>query len=191
MTGRIHLAAQRLRHCTRTALSNAANPQASVNPILFLLDPAQFHRIGCVNQGNHLAELAAVLNFQQQLFFLRLKRQILAAVAKVSGRHVGTFSADTRNHHDCCICVIRIGSTHCIRVVCHRHFRNENLLRLCTHPAAIGTLVALHAVILLVKIPQHRIDSKHTVCFHCAAQCLDGRGFNTASARSAQNQINR
>ena len=86
--GGVHLAGQNLAHGVEAGGAKAADPQGGVDGVI--LQEAQFHGVGGVDQHDHLAE-ALCFDERQQILFVLCQLQIMSAViglAVTSGVHI-------------------------------------------------------------------------------------------------------
>ena len=76
-TGGVHLAGQDLAHGVEAGRAKAADPQGGIDGVI--LQKAQFHGVGGVDEDDHLAK-ALCLDKRQQVFFILRQFQIMSAV---------------------------------------------------------------------------------------------------------------
>ena len=101
--GGVHLTGEHLAHCVHAGRTGSANPQRSVDALLF--QKAQLHGVGSVQQHNDLVKVLCLDQFQQ-IFFILGQFQIMAAVVgvAVTGRvhvlgQVIALTAGAGDHH--------------------------------------------------------------------------------------------
>ena len=86
--GGVHLAGQNLAHGVEAGGAEAADPQSGINGVI--LQKAQFHGVGGVDEHDHLAK-ALCLDERQQVLFVLRQLQIMSAViglAVTGGVHI-------------------------------------------------------------------------------------------------------
>ena len=190
-TGGVHFAVKYFSNRTRTTLPNTADPEAGIDPILFLIDPAQFHRVGSVDHGNDFIKSTAVLDFLQQSFFRRLQSEVLFAVAKCTGRHIRTLTAYAGEYHNGRIIIVCVRLLDLIGVFTYRNFCRIDILRLGTHIAAVAADIAVFSIVGFIEIPNCAVDGETTVCLHCRFEVDHIVCVDITCAGATENQINR